>query len=271
MSAEPPEDTTAQPAGDSTARELELGRILHGLDLTKRAALARSEELAAAADLDVTLVPAMRGPSASGRLRAARAPTGRSQPSALGPSLLRSAARPVATVVITVTGVMLILLLVLEPLLGARPVLVRDDGMSPSLRVGDVAFAEEPTGPLASGAIVAVRVDGRVRVSRLIDSEVSEDVPREEARASARLVLRDDAQDLSERTVVDADALVGVVGAAVPRVGLPAVWLLAPAGSPLGALSVAAVIAVTAVGLRDARRERRVGGGRTGPSDPSAR
>jgi hypothetical protein len=282
MSAGPPEGPASEPSGDSAA--IELGRILDELGHARRQMLRRSERLLRATDPSVAWsasstteqpavtredplppVPDLTPPVPP----AAEAGPGRVVAAALQRS--RSLARPVATVVTTVTVVLLAWLLVLEPLLGSRPVLVRDDGMSPSLRTGDVAFAEDPAGELTPGTIVAVRVDGRVRVSRLIDRELPPDAPAGEVRTAIRLVLRDDAQGLEDRTVVDADALVGVVGAAVPRVGLPAVWLRAPTSAPLGAALTLALLAVTALGLRDARQERRAMAGRTRPPSPSTR
>jgi hypothetical protein len=286
MSAGPPEGPASEPSGDSAA--IELGRILDELGHARRQMLRRSERLLRATDPSVAwsasstteqpavtredpLQPLPVAPPVPAPLAqpVAQDATGRVVAAALQRS--RSLARPVATVVTTVTVVLLAWLLVLEPLLGSRPVLVRDDGMSPSLRTGDVAFAEDPAGELTPGTIVAVRVDGRVRVSRLIDRELPPDAPAGEVRTAIRLVLRDDAQGLEDRTVVDADALVGVVGAAVPRVGLPAVWLRAPTSAPLGAALTLALLAVTALGLRDARQERRAMAGRTRPPSPSTR
>jgi hypothetical protein len=190
---------------------------------------------------------------------ALRVPTLPAIPPTLVPMLarLRTSARPVATVVTTVALVLGGWLLVLEPALGSSPVLVMDDGMSPALRLGDVAFAEEPTGPLSSGAIVAVRIDGSVEVSRLIDREPVPPGSSAEVRAAASLIVRDDADDLEVREVVAAEDLIGVIGAAVPRVGLPVVWLRSPSTDPLGTFVTLLVLAVTAVGLADARTERR--------------
>ena len=169
---------------------------------------------------------------------------------------LRDLARPMSTVIVTTTLVLCGWLLVLEPALGSRPVLVMDDGMSPALRVGDVAFAEEPSGPLVSGAIVAVRIDGRVGVSRLIDREQVPAGSDAEVRAAAPLVIRDDAEGLEVRAVIPRDALIGVIGAAVPRVGLPVVWLRSPTTAPLGTLMVLLLAGVTVVGVVDGARER---------------
>lgn len=169
---------------------------------------------------------------------------------------LRDLARPVSTVVVTTTLVLCGWLLVLEPALGSRPVLVMDDGMSPALRVGDVAFAEGPSGPLVSGAIVAVRIDGRVGVSRLIDREQVPAGSDAEVRAAAPLVIRDDAEGLEVRAVIPRDALIGVIGAAVPRVGLPVVWLRSPTTAPLGTLMVLLLAGVTVLGVVDGARER---------------
>lgn len=242
--------------GDSAA--VELGRILDELSDARRQVILRSERLLRATDptVEMPTVPASSTVTSPTSSRVRR---------------LRATARPFGTVVATVTVVLLAWLLVLEPLLGSTPVLIRDDGMSPSLRIGDVAFAEDPVGQLASGAIVAVRVDGRVRVSRLIDREVPADTPASGAREAVRLVLRDDGEELSERTVVDADALVGVIGAAVPRVGLPAVWLRAPLSAPLGAAVTIVLLGVTVVGLRDAQQERRGVAGRLRSSSSSTR
>jgi hypothetical protein len=131
-----------------------------------------------------------------------------------------------------------------------------DDGMSPALRTGDVAFAEGPAGPLASGAIVAVRIDGRLDITRLIDRGPVPSGSGPEARADAPLVVRDDAEGLEVQVVIPRDALVGVIGAAVPRVGLPVVWLRSPTTAPLGTLVVLLVLALSAVGVADGARER---------------
>ena len=180
---------------------------------------------------------------------------------------LRDLARPVSTVVVTTTLVLCGWLLVLEPALGSRPVLVMDDGMSPALRVGDVAFAEGPSGPLVSGAIVAVRIDGRVGVSRLIDREQVPAGSDAEVRAAAPLVIRDDAEGLEVRAVIPRDALIGVIGAAVPRVGLPVVWLRSPTTAPLGTLMVLLLAGVTVLGVVDGARERAARRRTAPPSD----
>jgi hypothetical protein len=266
------------PAGSARASaSIELGRILDGLGDARREVIVRSERLLRATDptVEMPTIPApLSGTSVSDPAMTA-APSMAAAPapatSRARARRLRATARSVATVVATVTVVLLAWLMVLEPLLGSTPVLIRDDGMSPSLRIGDVAFAEDPVSQLTSGAIVAVRVDGRVRVSRLIDREVPTDTPATGAREAVRLVLRDDAEELSERTVVDADALVGVIGAAVPRVGLPAVWLRAPLSAPLGAAVTLALLGVTVVGLRDAQQERRGVAGRPRSSSSSTR
>jgi len=180
---------------------------------------------------------------------------------------LRGLARPVSTVVVTTTLVLCGWLLVLEPALGSRPVLVMDDGMSPALRIGDVAFAEGPSGPLVSGAIVAVRIDGRVGVSRLIDREQVPAGSDAEVRAAAPLVVRDDAEGLEVRVVIPRDALIGVIGAAVPRVGLPVVWLRSPTTAPLGTLMVLLLAGVTVLGVVDGARERAARRRTAPPSD----
>ncbi len=180
-------------------------------------------------------------------------------PSAPAPAVswLRGVARPVAALVLTAAAVLGGWLLVLEPALGSSPVLVRDESMSPSLRIGDVALAVEPDGPLGAGAIVAARVDGRTVVTRVIGRE---DVPPDagtEARAAAGLVVRADGEPLEVSAVVPLDDVIGEVGAAVPRVGLPVVLLRDPGTAPLGTLLVLVMLAVTAVGVVELARERR--------------
>ncbi len=199
-------------------------------------------------DAAVSPPPVPSAPASLASLASPAAPTGVAR--------LRGLARPVSTVVLTTTFVLLGWLLVLEPALGSRPVLVMDDGMSPALRVGDVAFAEDPSGPLVSGAIVAVRIDGRVDVTRLIDRDQVPPGASAETRADAPLVVRDDAEGLEVRVIVARDQMVGVIGAAVPRVGLPVVWLRSPTSAPLGTLFVLLLLGVTAVGATDALRER---------------
>ena len=173
------------------------------------------------------------------------------------PARLRSVARPVAALVLTATAVLGGWLLVLEPALGSRPVLVRDEALSPSLRTGDVALAVTPDGPLGAGTIVAVRRDGRVDVTRAIGRE---EVPVEAgpaARAAAGLLVRADGEPLEVVHVVAPDDVLGEVGAAVPRVGLPVVLLRDPTTSPLGTGVVVVVLALTVVGAVELIRERR--------------
>jgi hypothetical protein len=233
--------------GDGAQRPSpEFARILDGLGDAQRQASSRSVELLRLTDLTVEL------PLPGDVIVPADAPTG----ATFIPARLRRLARPVATVVVTMVLVLGGWLGVLEPLLGSRPVVVTDDGMSPALRVGDVAFVEAPSGPLVSGAIVAVRVDGRVVVSRLIEREPAADGAGPEARDDAPIVVRDDADDLTVRTVVARDELLGVIGAAVPRIALPVVWLRSPGTTPLGALFVLLVLGVTVLGAADAWRER---------------
>jgi hypothetical protein len=244
---------------------VELGHILDELDRARRRASERSGTLVArvrptsdAAVLPPTVAPVpvapVAVPAAPERAEGVRAVPTEGRSGLLARS--RRLARPAATVIVTTTLVLCGWLLVLEPALGSRPVLVMDDGMSPALRIGDVAFAEEPSGPLASGAIVAVRLDGRVDVSRLIDRAQAAPGASPEERAAAPLVIRDDAEGLEVRTVVPRDALIGVIGAAVPRVGLPAVWLRAPTTAPLGTLVVLLLLGVTGLGVADGVRER---------------
>jgi len=172
-------------------------------------------------------------------------------------SRLRASARPVASMVSAVVLVLVAWLLVLEPLLGSRPVLVTDDAMVPALRPGDIAFAETPSAPVVPGTIVAVRLDGRRTVTRAIDRAPVPAGATPEERSAAALIVRTDAAPIEQRDTIEAEAFIGVVGAAVPRVGLPLVWLRAPLTHPVGALAVVGLLAVTAVGLGDLRRERR--------------
>jgi len=248
---------------------IELTRILTELDRSRRRAQIRSLKLidhAHPTSTESLLTPLVE-PAPAVEVRdlpedAAVSPVPSAPASPVAPASptgvarLRGLARPVSTVVLTTTFVLLGWLLVLEPALGSRPVLVMDDGMSPALRVGDVAFAEDPSGPLVSGAIVAVRIDGRVDVTRLIDREQVPPGASAETRADAPLVVRDDAEGLEVRVIVARDEMVGVIGAAVPRVGLPVVWLRSPTSAPLGTLFVLLLLGVTAVGATDALRER---------------
>lgn len=221
------------------------------------------------ADLGVTAIPIPTPMPALGPTIAPTAPVdldaelppsapeglGRPRRSASGP--LAAVARPVAALVLTAATVLGGWLLVLEPALGSRPVLVRDEQMSPSLRTGDVALAVAPDGPLGAGAIVAVRADGRRVVTRVIDRE---DVPADAAddvRAAAGVVVRADGEPLDVTTVVALTDVVGEVGAAVPRVGLPLVLLADPGRAPLGTGVVVLLLGLTAVGVRDLARERR--------------
>jgi hypothetical protein len=250
---------------------IELTRILTELDRSRRRAQIRSLKLidhAHPTSTESLLIPlvepapsvAVRDTPEAAAVSPAPFPSAPASPvapaSPTGVARLRGLARPVSTVVLTTTFVLLGWLLVLEPALGSRPVLVMDDGMSPALRVGDVAFAEDPSGPLVSGAIVAVRIDGRVDVTRLIDREQVPPGASAETRADAPLVVRDDAEGLEVRVIVARDEMVGVIGAAVPRVGLPVVWLRSPTSAPLGTLFVLLLLGVTAVGATDALRER---------------
>ncbi len=241
----------------------QLDRLLRELDAARGAALARADAALrgrmpseprsgpVAVPQAAPVAPAAPPVSASGP-----AP-GPAAPPSPASRWLHTAARPVAALVLTAVAVLGGWLLVLEPALGSRPVLVRDEMMSPSLRTGDVALAVAPDGPLGAGAIVAVRRDDRTVVTRVIGRE---DVPADapvEARAAAGLIVRADSEPLEVSAAVPLDDLVGEVGAAVPRVGLPVVLLADPTGSPLGALLVLVLLALTAVGAADLVRERR--------------
>lgn len=260
---EQPEDPPRVEPPDSPS--VELTRILTNLDRARRRAMARSLTLIeyshSSSASPIASTPAVPAPMPA-VAEVLEPPLGAAAPAAVGPEArtvvarLRGLARPVSTVVVTTTLVLLGWLLVLEPALGSRPVLVMDDGMSPALRTGDVAFAEGPAGPLASGAIVAVRIDGRLDITRLIDRGPVPSGSGPEARADAPLVVRDDAEGLEVQVVIPRDALVGVIGAAVPRVGLPVVWLRSPTTAPLGTLVVLLVLALSAVGVADGARER---------------
>ncbi len=237
----------SDPAFDRLLRELEtaraeaLGRVDASLrgDVPPAPAIdpARPAPSVPQAPPTPTPAPASPGPARPGRLAALT--------------------RPVAALVLTAAAVLGAWLLVLEPALGSRPVLVRDEAMSPSLRTGDVALAVDPDGPLGEGAIVAVRRDGRATVTRVIGRE---DVPvtaDPEARAAAGYVVRADGEPLEVSHVVPVADVLGEVGAAVPRVGLPLVLLRDPSSSPAGTLVVLALLALTVVGARDIARERR--------------
>jgi hypothetical protein len=272
--SERPQD--APRGGRPDSPSIELGRILDELDRARRSASARSRDLIGHARPSSTasLLAPLGEPAPPERVTDERA-GGMATAPILRPAVpfgapaahraagrsalvvrLRGLARPVSTVIVTTTLVLCGWLLVLEPALGSRPVLVRDDSMSPTLRVGDVAFAEEAEGSLASGTIVAVRRDGRVDVTRLIDREQVPPGSDPATRAAAPLVVRDDAEGLDVRAVVARDDLNGVIGAAVPRVGLPVVWLRSPTTAPLGTLAVLFLLGVTALGVVDGIRER---------------
>jgi hypothetical protein len=174
-----------------------------------------------------------------------------------GVTRLVAVARPVAALVLTAAVVLGGWLGLLEPALGSRPVLVRDEAMSPSLRTGDVALAVDPDGPLGAGAIVAARLDGRTVVTRVIGRE---DVPVDagtEARAAAAYIVRADGEPLEVTHVVAPADVRGEVGAAVPRVGLPLVLLADPTRAPLGTLVVVGLLALTGIGAAELARERR--------------
>ena len=275
----------------------ELDRLLRELDGARRAAIARadaalrgevpprpapaapprtvpvaSEPAPAAAAPPPTAIPA---PSPPPRPLGALIqpiplpdPEPASEPTPAAPSRaardgsgpLAGVARTVAALVLTASAVLGGWLLVLEPALGSRPVLVRDESMSPSLRTGDVALAVAPDGPLGAGAIVAVRIDGRRVVTRVIDREAVPSDAGDEARAAAGLVVRADGEPLEVSTVIPLDDVIGEVGAAVPRVGLPLVLLLDPSRAPLGTGVVVVLLGLTVAGVRDLVRERRLGG-----------
>ncbi len=237
-------------------------RLLRDLESARDEALDRVD---ASLRGDVPPAPAVGrtppdSPEPPARTTRSESPTPTSAPVSSGParpSRLAALARPVAALVLTAAAVLGAWLLVLEPALGSRPVLVRDEAMSPSLRTGDVALAVDPDGPLGEGAIVAVRRDGRATVTRVIGRE---DVPvtaDPEARAAAGYVVRADGEPLEVSHVVPVADVLGEVGAAVPRVGLALVLLRDPSSSPGGALVVLALLALTVVGARDIARERR--------------
>ena len=172
-------------------------------------------------------------------------------------ALVTAVARPAAALLLTAALVLGGWLGLLEPALGSRPVLVRDEAMSPSLRTGDVALAVAPDGPLGAGAIVAARLDGRTVVTRVIGREGVPADAGAEARAAAGYVVRADGEPLEVTHVVAAADVRGEVGAAVPRVGLPLVLLAHPTRAPLGTLVVVGLLALTGVGAAELARERR--------------
>jgi len=170
------------------------------------------------------------------------------------------AARSTAVVVLTLFVVLGGWLLVLEPLLGSRPVLVSDERMAPSLRAGDVAIADRGDAPVVVGSIVAARVDGRVRVTRVVDRVPAAPDASDEERAAVPLILLADGDPIGTGVEVERDDVIGVVGSAVPRIGLPFVWLRSPTTAPVGTLVVLVVMGLTGIGLRELvleRRERR--------------
>jgi hypothetical protein len=174
----------------------------------------------------------------------------------IGPGRVVAAARSTAVMVLTLVMVLSVWLFVLEPLLGSRAVLVRDGLMEPSLRTGDVAIAARLDGTPAVGDIVAARIDGRVAVTRVVDRRPSAPGATAEQRAAAPLVLLADGQALGTGVEVMREDVIGVVGAAVPRIGLPIAWLRAPTAAPLGTLLVLVVGGFTGVGVRQLIRER---------------
>jgi hypothetical protein len=224
----------------SDVRAQDLGGILDALQHAQTQVTLRAEAL-------------LRGDLAAWDVPIAATPAR----SAATPGRLRASARPIATLVTTLVLILTGWLVVLEPLLGARPVLVTDDAMAPALRPGDIAFAEAPVAPVVPGTIVAVRIDGRRSVTRVIERAPVPDAATPAQRSAAPFIVRTDAAPLEQRDTVAADELLGVVGAAVPRVGLPLFWLRSPSSSPLGALAVVGLLGITLLGLDDLRRERR--------------
>ena len=234
--------------------------LLRRLDEARGAALARADA-ALRGDVPVDGPSPAATPPGGRPSRPSIGPHGASRPPSPVLQALRAVARPVAALVLTAAAVLGGWLLVLEPALGSRPVLVRDESMSPSLRTGDVALAVAPDGPLGAGTIVAARIEGRTVVTRVIGRE---EVPVDAgtaARAAAGLIVRADAEPLEVSTPVPLDDLVGEVGAAVPRVGLPVVLLRDPGTAPVGTLVVVALLALTVLGAAELARERR------GPSE----
>lgn len=237
-------------------------RLLRELEAARAEALGRVD---ASLRGDAPPAPSVgrtppESPTPPARIARSAPPTRTPGPASPGPARpgpLAAVARPVAALVLTAAAVLGVWLLVLEPALGSRPVLVRDEAMSPSLRTGDVALAVDPDGPLGAGAIVAVRRDGRAIVTRVIGSEEVPVTADPEARAAAGYVVRADGEPLEVSHVVPAADVLGEVGAAVPRVGLPLVLLRDPASSPAGTLVVLALLVLTLVGARDLARERR--------------
>ena len=133
-----------------------------------------------------------------------------------------------------VLGACCLLLVVLGPLVGVRPLLFRSDSMSPTIRTGDLAVARSvPASDLAVGDVVSVPTSGGDRVThRIVDIR--------RAGARAELSLRGDGNedpDAETYAVTRADRVVLVV----PWVGR----VVAAAESPVGLF----VLGMAATGL----------------------
>jgi hypothetical protein len=243
--------------------------ILRGLSEAGASATSRSDELLARASSDEPpprgdVMPTLGTPLIDPPLAVTgEVPTAGRPQELPAPRRIVALARSTAVVVLTLATVLCAWLFVLEPLLGSRAVLVRDGLMEPSLRTGDVAIAARRDGPLAIGDIVAARIDGRVVVTRVVDRRASAPGASAEERAAAPVVLLADGQALGTGVEVARTDVIGVVGSAVPRIGLPIAWLRAPTATPLGTLLVLVLGGFTGIGVRELLRERQVARGTT--------
>lgn len=126
-----------------------------------------------------------------------------------------------------VLGAVTLVLVILGPSLGVRPLLFRSGSMTPTIETGDLALARTvPARDLAVGDIVSVSTSGGARVThRIVDIQLD--------GARATLTLRGDANEAADAQpydVTEADRVVFVV----PWVG----HVIAVASSPLGLVAL---------------------------------
>lgn len=149
-----------------------------------------------------------------------------------------------------ILGACTLLLIVLGPMAGVRPLLFRSDSMTPTIATGDLAFARVvPARALAVGDIVSVKTSGGDRVThRIAGIEQHGDI--------ARLILRGDANDGADPEpyeVTDADRVMFVV----PKAGHVVDALTGPLGLFALGMGAAGVLTLAVRGGH--------GGGPVGP------
>jgi signal peptidase len=124
--------------------------------------------------------------------------------------------------VVVVVG--LVLLAVLGPAIGHRPIVIRGGSMSPAIPLGSlIDVVQVDPGELAVGDVVTIKAPNGVLITHRITRV-------QQATDGLYFEVKGDANAQPDPTVVPASAIVGRVGFSVPYLGFLLYMITTPAG-----------------------------------------